>query len=81
MFDRQGNIFIDEFWSVRIGDFGLSTVGDSTEARFTTSAGVAGTSRWMAPERILSTSDIRRSTHEDVYALGCLCYSVKPQIS
>jgi serine/threonine protein kinase len=60
---------------IQLADFGLVMVGDSTYEHMTTSAGNAGTARWMSPERLNQSSE-HRTTADDVYAFACVCYTV-----
>jgi WD40 repeat protein len=39
-----------------------------------------GTARWMAPERLKANEPFRRTTATDVYAYGCLCYTVRSEL-
>jgi serine/threonine protein kinase len=50
-------------------------MGSVTEGRMTTTKLQGGTHHWMSPERLEGDSH-RRSTADDVYAYGCLCYYV-----
>jgi serine/threonine protein kinase len=50
-------------------------MGSVTEGRMTTTKLQGGTQKWMSPERLTDDSH-RRSTADDAYAFGCLCYYV-----
>lgn len=79
----QVNIFIDDEGHARLADFGLTIIGDLTANRMPTTAGQAGTVRWLPPEQ-LDTFDAgvgRRSTAGDVYAFGCLVVAVRVSFS
>jgi serine/threonine protein kinase len=71
----QVNILIDDGCHVQLCDFGLVVVGDTTEECFTATSHGQGTKSWMSPQR-LTGSRYRRTTADDVYAYGCLCYYV-----
>lgn len=75
---RQNNIFVDDSCHALLADFGLVSVGDVTAGRMTTIAHEMGTIQWAAPERLnFTTASARQTTAQDVYAFGCLCYSVR----
>jgi serine/threonine protein kinase len=71
----QANIFIDDEYHARLGDFGLSIVGETTQGCMTETKTGSGTVRSMSPER-LQQPRLRRASSDDVYAYGCLAYSV-----
>jgi serine/threonine protein kinase len=73
----QSNIFISDEGRAVIADFGLVTVGEATVGRMTTLENIAGTVRWMSPER-LGDTDARLTAASDVYSFGCLCLTVCP---
>jgi serine/threonine protein kinase len=62
-----------------LGDFGLTTVGETTVGMMSEASinGGAGNVRYMAPERFNPASqDMRRTTAIDVYAFACVCLFV-----
>ena len=77
---EQENIFVDKTRTVRIGDFGLMTMGDLGTTIFSDTVGPSGgTLRWMSPEllKLMGTSSNIRPTREsDCYALGMVVYEV-----
>jgi serine/threonine protein kinase len=72
----QANIFIDAEGHARLADFGLSIVGETTIGRMSSGSGTAGNPRYLAPERVAATQNMRRSTACDVYAFACVCLFV-----
>jgi serine/threonine protein kinase len=42
----------------------------------TSGSNSAGNPRYMAPERILATTNMRRTAASDVYAFACVCLFV-----
>ena len=58
-----------------LADFGMVSVGDITAGRMTTASNQIGTIAWAAPERLRDAA--RPTTAQDIYSLGCLCYSVR----
>jgi serine/threonine protein kinase len=76
----QANILICDDRRAQIADFGLVIVGDATIGRMSTRQNNHGTTRWMSPERLLSTSR-RLGKNDDAYAFGGLMYMVSEVIS
>jgi serine/threonine protein kinase len=73
----QSNIFIDREHRAKIADFGLTIVGDETQARYTTTGSGSGSEGWKAPERYYDKSRrARRETPIDVFAFGLVCVMV-----
>ena len=69
----QNNVLIDGNLHIRITDFGLSAFAHPN----TTSTGiVGGSTRWMAPELLTSSSQESPSFQSDVYAVGITCIEV-----
>ncbi|KAF9258857.1 kinase-like protein, partial [Marasmius fiardii PR-910] len=60
-----------------IGDFGIARISDKDAISLSTSSGVKGTLRYLAPESLgLPPEDARREKESDVYAYGCVCYEI-----
>ena len=77
---KQSNILIDSTGTVRVADFGLTTMDDlSTNLLSVTSVSSVGTFRWMSPELLdpsRSSSNGRPSRESDCYALGMVIFEV-----
>jgi serine/threonine protein kinase len=79
----QGNILIDEKGYAIITDFGLSKVMEemSESINSMTTSFFAGSTRWMAPELIMSLVNDDHvppiTTSSDVYAFASVCFEVK----
>jgi serine/threonine protein kinase len=71
----QVNILICGNRRAQIADFGLVTMGDATTGRMSTRTANTGTTQWMSPERLEGASG-RLKASDDVYAYGCLMYTV-----
>jgi serine/threonine protein kinase len=71
----QKNILVDASGHIRLADFGLAIMGESTVGRMTTTFNGCGSVHWMSPQR-LSEKAGRRCRADDVYAFGCLAYMV-----
>ncbi|MBT8494427.1 MAG: serine/threonine protein kinase, partial [Deltaproteobacteria bacterium] len=73
---KPGNVFIasmqDGTKRVKILDFGISKLHDSTTHNVTAEGALVGTPNFMAPEQITGESDT--DTRIDVYAVGVLLY-------
>jgi eukaryotic-like serine/threonine-protein kinase len=68
---KPSNILVDHRLHCRVGDFGLSTLG---EAQFSE---VAGTLAYMAPELTLRLGEYQPAhAVSDVYSLGCIAYEL-----
>ncbi|KAJ1548731.1 hypothetical protein HK405_016009, partial [Cladochytrium tenue] len=72
------NVLVDEFGRACVADFGFATLKKITSTRRTSSTGtaggsVAGTLRWMAPERLLG-GPLTQAV--DVYAFAMTCFEV-----
>jgi len=64
---KPANVMIDGNGNVRITDFGIATAAGDT------SAGLAGTPQYMAPELLAGQS---ASVRSDIYALGLILFEV-----
>jgi serine/threonine protein kinase len=71
-------VFVSDDGHAVIADFGLVIVGEATVGRMTTVENIAGTVRWMSPER-LDEVCTRLTPASDVYSFGCLCLMVRRQ--
>ncbi|MFO0892678.1 MAG: serine/threonine-protein kinase [Isosphaeraceae bacterium] len=67
---KPANLLLDLRGVVWVGDFGLAKAGDDDEASRT--GDLAGTVRYMAPERFRGEADAR----SDVYGLGLTLYEM-----
>ncbi len=67
---KPQNIFVDSEMNLKVGDFGVSRLLDSTQQNCKTSA---GSPFYMAPEMVDSQS---YSYKADVWSLGCVIYEV-----
>jgi len=69
---KPANILIDNKWTIKIADFGLSTImsGDDDDGRNE----VAGTPFYMAPEILLESHDYNEKI--DVYSFGIVMYEL-----
>ena len=79
-FLSKANILIDQDGHARIADFRLLTVSDSTRTTVSSSPKVAGTARWMSPERLnprrFGFKDGRATKESDCYAFGMVILEV-----
>lgn len=67
---KPQNIFVDSDMNLKVGDFGISKLLDSTAQHCKTSA---GTPSYMAPEMMESQN---YSYKADIWSLGCVIYEV-----
>ncbi|KAG6850018.1 hypothetical protein H0H93_002467 [Arthromyces matolae] len=81
--DLKGvNVLVDYSGRACLGDFGLASVDDPEIIRWTSQSTIAskgGTTRWQAPELLLSEDVIDKlynTKASDVYAWACVCYEV-----
>lgn len=70
---KPANILIDEADRVKVVDFGIAAMADSTDTRLTRTGLVIGTPTYMSPEQITGrTVDYRT----DIYSLGIILYEM-----
>jgi tetratricopeptide (TPR) repeat protein len=67
---KPGNLLLDEDGVLCVADFGLARAMDGPE--LACSGDFVGTARYMAPEQLRGTADVR----SDVYALGLTLYEL-----
>ncbi|KAG8955767.1 hypothetical protein FRC03_011083 [Tulasnella sp. 419] len=72
---KATNVLVDDKGTARITDFGLSRILEEGHSGFTTSTGVTGTHRWMAPELML-TERSRPTTEADIYSMTLLALEI-----
>jgi len=70
---KPGNILLGKEGQVRIADFGLALLHESTAVRSTMSH-TAGTIAYMAPEAMVSPREVDHRV--DIFALGCVLYQL-----
>lgn len=68
---KLGNIFLDNFLNIKIGDFGLSAIINGNEKRRT----VCGTPNYIAPE-VLFGKTAGHSFEADIWSLGVIIYTL-----
>lgn len=70
---KPGNVLITRDGAVKVIDFGIAAILDSSAPKLTVTGQQIGTLRYMAPERVHG----RRVTPlSDLYALGCLIHEM-----
>ncbi|KAG8943695.1 hypothetical protein FRC03_002352 [Tulasnella sp. 419] len=72
---KASNILVDDEGHARITDFGLSRIVEEGHTGWTTSTGISGTHRWMAPELLL-TERSKPTIAADVYSITLLALEV-----
>ncbi|KAG8912205.1 hypothetical protein FRC02_006110 [Tulasnella sp. 418] len=72
---KASNILVDDEGHPRITDFGLSRIVEEGHTGWTTSTGVSGTHRWMAPELMLQERS-RPTTTADIYSMTLLVLEI-----
>ncbi|KAK7696378.1 hypothetical protein QCA50_001032 [Cerrena zonata] len=70
---RGANILVDDYFHIRLADFGLAFFADATTA--TLGSHLGGAARWMAPE-LLSGDSLRPTYASDIYSLACACVEI-----
>ncbi|CAK8539394.1 unnamed protein product [Lathyrus sativus] len=70
---KSSNLLVDKNWNVKVGDFGLSKLKEST--LLTTKSG-RGTPQWMAPEVLRSEPSNEKS---DVFSYGVVLWEIMTQ--
>ncbi|KAL0324339.1 UNVERIFIED_CONTAM: Serine/threonine-protein kinase CTR1, partial [Sesamum calycinum] len=67
---KSSNLLVDKSWTVKVGDFGLSKLKDST---FLTARSGRGTPQWMAPEVLRNEPSTEKS---DVFSFGVILWEL-----
>jgi tetratricopeptide (TPR) repeat protein/predicted Ser/Thr protein kinase len=67
---KPGNVMIDSEETLKILDFGIAKLADST---LTVSGSLVGTPNYMSPEQIMGEAVGPQS---DIFAVGCLSYEI-----
>ncbi|KAM7494208.1 hypothetical protein LguiB_028817 [Lonicera macranthoides] len=67
---KSSNLLVDRNWTVKVGDFGLSKMKNST---FLTARSGRGTPQWMAPEVLRNEPSNEKS---DVYSFGVILWEL-----
>ncbi|XP_058084669.1 uncharacterized protein LOC131232453 isoform X2 [Magnolia sinica] len=67
---KSSNLLVDRNWTVKVGDFGLSRLKNST---FLTAKSGRGTPQWMAPEVLRNEPSNEKS---DVYSFGVILWEL-----
>ena len=67
---KPGNLFLNKWKDIKIGDFGLSTVRKNKKKQHQTPVGTMG---YAAPELLKGKAYNEKS---DMYALGCCLYEI-----
>ncbi|KAM3735041.1 hypothetical protein ACB098_10G061500 [Castanea mollissima] len=67
---KSSNLLVDKNWTVKVGDFGLSRLKDST---FITAKSGRGTPQWMAPEVLRNEPSNEKS---DVFSFGVILWEL-----
>ncbi|XP_073122638.1 uncharacterized protein [Henckelia pumila] len=67
---KSSNLLVDKSWTVKVGDFGLSKLKNTT---FLTAKSGRGTPQWMAPEVLRNEPSTEKS---DVYSFGVILWEL-----
>ncbi|KAF5478320.1 hypothetical protein F2P56_004887 [Juglans regia] len=67
---KSSNLLVDKNWTVKVGDFGLSRLKNST---FLTARSGRGTPQWMAPEVLRNEPSNEKS---DVFSFGVILWGL-----
>lgn len=67
---KSSNLLVDKNWTVKVGDFGLSRLKNST---FLTAKSGKGTPQWMAPEVLRNEPSNEKS---DIYSFGVVLWEL-----
>ncbi|XP_057525386.1 uncharacterized protein LOC130804801 [Amaranthus tricolor] len=67
---KSSNLLVDKNWNVKVGDFGLSKLKNST---FLTAKSEVGTPQWMAPEVLRNDPSNEKS---DVFSFGVILWEL-----
>ncbi|KDQ52543.1 hypothetical protein JAAARDRAFT_50223 [Jaapia argillacea MUCL 33604] len=74
---KGANILINSRLEACLSDFGLTTALSASDAPLSTSSAViAGSARWLAPELIYPRGDRRHTPSSDVYAFGVVLWEI-----
>lgn len=69
---KLGNIFFDPYMNLKIGDFGLATIINSSHPRRYT---ICGTPNYIAPE-VLGGKEVGHGFEVDIWAIGIMLYAM-----
>lgn len=78
----QANILVSPSGRACLGDFGLSTLQNAENVRWTSLSVIGstgGTVRWQAPELCKGGTTVTMAS--DIFAFACVCYEVCPPFS
>ncbi|KZV52599.1 hypothetical protein F511_25851 [Dorcoceras hygrometricum] len=67
---KSSNLLVDKSWTVKVGDFGLSKLKNTT---FLTAKSGRGTPQWMAPEVLRNEPSTEKS---DVFSFGVILWEL-----
>ncbi|XP_068326253.1 uncharacterized protein [Pyrus communis] len=67
---KSSNLLVDKYWTVKVGDFGLSRLKQDT---FLTTKTGKGTPQWMAPEVLRNEPSDEKS---DIYSYGVILWEL-----
>lgn len=67
---KSSNLLVDKNWTVKVGDFGLSSLKNAT---YLTAKSGRGTPQWMAPEVLRSEPSNEKS---DVFSFGVILWEL-----
>ncbi|THU80549.1 kinase-like protein [Dendrothele bispora CBS 962.96] len=75
---KGANILISDNHQCCLADFGLAVATESQSLGGTTTNGVRGSTRWLAPELfdLDAAPNVQNLTPRDIYAFGCTAYEI-----